>query len=89
MEANIKHYKVKDTSNSREGKRAREREVLRWFRETARQHILDVKQMSALTNKKGKEEQQTTATAPMELSQPPPYSNGEESHDTGGAKTLG
>ena len=33
IEANIKHYKTKDTSNSREGKRAIERDILRWFKQ--------------------------------------------------------
>eukprot|EP00064_Thunnus_orientalis_P023754 superscaffoldBa00009313_g24013 len=78
VEANIKHYKAKETSNSREGKRAREREVLRWFRDTAKQHILDIKQMPALKSKKKKAEQQITPSAPMETSQPPPYSPQQE-----------
>ncbi len=33
VEAMIKHYKAKYTSDNREGKRAKEREVLGWFRQ--------------------------------------------------------
>lgn len=40
--ANIKHHKVCDTSNSRLGKRARDREVLRWFRQGGRRKLLNV-----------------------------------------------
>lgn len=76
VEANIKHYKANDTSNSREGKRARERGVLGWFRETAKQHILEAKQMPAVSETKRKVEgQQLTPTAPAELTPPPPYSS--------------
>lgn len=42
VEANIKHHKARDTSNSRLGKR--EREALRLFRQEGRKQILNVTQ---------------------------------------------
>ncbi|CAK6964818.1 uncharacterized protein LOC124463065 [Scomber scombrus] len=75
IEANIKHHKAKNTSSSREGKRAREREVLRWFRQAARRHVLDIKQMPTLKSKEDKvtkRRQQERPSAPQMLA-PPPY----------------
>ena len=43
--ANTKHYESKDT---REKVSKPEREVLRWFRQAGRRHVLDVEQMPTL-----------------------------------------
>ena len=74
VEANIKHYKAKDTSSIREGKRAREREVLRWFRQAAQKHVLNIKQMPAWQSNKSQDDKgkDATPTAPQ-WSTPPPY----------------
>lgn len=66
--AKVIHYKAKDTSSIREGKRARVREVLRWFGQAAQRHVLNVKQMQAIHNNKGQEDdrnKQATPTAPQ------------------------
>lgn len=45
VEAIIKHHKAGDISNSRLAKRAREREVLRWFRQEGQRQIMNAAQM--------------------------------------------
>lgn len=49
VEANIKHYKAKDISNSALAKRAREREVLRWFRQEGQRQGMSGAQMPLRT----------------------------------------
>ncbi len=57
VEANIEHYKAKDTSNKREGKKSREREVVGRFRQEGRRRT-QARTMQAETQTKDKEMQE-------------------------------
>lgn len=81
VENNIKHYKAKDTSKTREGKRAIEREVLMWFRmlkERSQQaskktrEVVERKQCPLVEEHDGASDQRTLAELTA-LQRPPPY----------------
>lgn len=69
VEASIKHYKAKDMCSSREGKRAGERVVLRWFRQEGHRQILDVTQMPSII-----QEESVGPPSGTVGPHPPPYS---------------
>lgn len=74
VETNIKHPKAKDTSEKREGKREKEREVLGWFRHKAMRNQQTARAMRCIalegekpkgSNKERKDnDEKTLSTAP-------------------------
>lgn len=72
VEANLKHHQAKDTTNSALAKRAREREVLRWFRQEGQRQVMSGAQMPvrSVGQNSIKEKHTTSGTTEKKQSQP-------------------